>query len=128
MARWGFAPFAVNAYDNPETIRMRKYVTGRALCPAGTGVETGRTSREFVWEKGKARLYRYGTGVEKRFAVTVLLVYALILRPYILDLVSNRIAHLLNLLNFCTSRSDRYRRQNRTAEGERSRDRPALGA
>jgi hypothetical protein len=75
----------------------------------------GRTPKEVVWEKGKARLYRYGTGVEKHFAVPVLLVYALILRPYILDLVPNRNAHLQNGLNLCTSRSDRYRRQNRTA-------------
>jgi polyhydroxyalkanoate synthase subunit PhaC len=87
MARWGFAPFAVDAYDNPETIRMRKYVTGAHFVLRGTGIETGRTPREVVWEKGKARLYRYGTGVEKRFAVPVLLVYALILRPYIMDLV-----------------------------------------
>ena len=54
----------------------------------------GRTPKEVVWEKGKARLYHYGTGVEKHFAVPVLLVYALILRPYILDLVPNRNAHL----------------------------------
>ena len=87
MARWGFAPFAVNAYDNPETIRMRKYVTGAHFVLRGTEIETGRTPKEVVWEKGKARLYRYGMGVEKRFAVPVLLVYALILRPYILDLV-----------------------------------------
>jgi len=59
MARWGFAPFAVNAYDNPETIRMRKYVTGAHFVLRGIGVETGRTPREVVWEKGKARLYRY---------------------------------------------------------------------
>jgi poly(3-hydroxyalkanoate) synthetase len=88
----------------------------------------GRILREVGWEKGKARLYRYGTGVEKRFAVPVLLVYALILCPYMPDLVPNRIAHLQNVRNLCTSRSDRYRRQNRTAGGERSRDRPALGA
>ena len=86
----------------------------RALWPAGTGIETGRTPREVVWEKGKTRLYRYDTDVEKRFAVPVLLVYALILRPYILDLVPNRIAHLQNVLNLCTSRLDWYRRQNRT--------------
>ena len=87
MANGGFAPFAVSAYDNPETIRLRKYVTGAHFVLRGTGVETGRTPREIVWEKGKARLYRYGTGAEKRFAVPVLLVYALILRPYVLDLV-----------------------------------------
>lgn len=90
--------------------------------------ETGRTPREVDWEKGKARLYRYDAGVEKRFAVSVLLAYALILRPYVLDLVPNRIVHLQNVLDLCTSRSDRYRRQNRIAGGERSRDRSAPGA
>lgn len=60
MANWGFAPFAVSAYDNPETIRMRKYVTGAHFVLRGTGIETGRTPTEVVWEKGKARLYRYG--------------------------------------------------------------------
>jgi hypothetical protein len=35
MTRWGFAPFAVSAYDNPETIRMRKYVTGTHLSCVG---------------------------------------------------------------------------------------------
>ena len=88
MTNWGFAPFAVSAYDNPETIRMRKYVTGAHFVLRGTGIETGRTPTEVVWEKGKARLYRYGTDTEKRFAVPVLLVYALILRPYVLDLAS----------------------------------------
>ena len=107
---------------------MRKYVTGAHFVPRGIGIETGRTPREVDWEKGKARLYRYGTGVEKRFAVPVLLVYALILRPYVLDLVSNTIAHLQSVLNLCTSRSDRYRRQNRTAGGERSWGRSAPGA
>jgi hypothetical protein len=105
-----------------EEVRHR-----RALVLRGTEIEMGRTPKEVVWEKGKARLYRYDTGVEKRFAVPVLLVYALILRPYILNLVPNRIAHLQNVLNLCTNRLDRYRRQNRTAGGERSRDRSALG-
>ncbi len=88
----------------------------------------GRTPREVIWEKGKASLYRYDMGVEKRFAVPLLLVYPLNLRSYILALVPIRIAHLLNVLNLCTSRSDWYRRQNRTAGGERSWDRSALGA
>ena len=65
---------------------MRKYATGAHLALRGTGVETGRTLREVVWRRGKARVYRYEPGVEKRHAVPVLLVYALILRPYVLDL------------------------------------------
>jgi hypothetical protein len=42
MANWGFAPFAVNAYDNPETIRIRKYVTGAPFVLRGAGGASGR--------------------------------------------------------------------------------------
>jgi poly(3-hydroxyalkanoate) synthetase len=40
-----------------------------------------------VWEKGKARLYRYEPAAEKRYSSSVGLVYALILRPYLLYLL-----------------------------------------
>ncbi len=52
--------------------------------------ELAHTPRTLVWSHGKARLYRYGTGADDRLPVPVLLVYALILRPYILDLVPGR--------------------------------------
>lgn len=83
----GAATFGVNDRDNPETIRFRKYATGAHLALRAAGVRTGQTPRETVWERGKARLYRYEPDTEKRFPIPVLLVYALILRPYILDLV-----------------------------------------
>jgi hypothetical protein len=57
MANWGFAPFAVNAYDNPETIRIRKYVTGAPFVLRGSG-RVRTNPKEVVWEKGKATLYR----------------------------------------------------------------------
>jgi hypothetical protein len=31
MTNWGLTPFAVNAYDNSETRRLRKYVIGAHL-------------------------------------------------------------------------------------------------
>ncbi len=80
-------PFGVDSYDNPETVRFRKYATGAHVVLQGTQVETGQTPKEVVWEKDKAKLYRYEPAAEKRFPVPILLVYALILRPYILDLV-----------------------------------------
>ena len=79
-------PLAVGDYDNPETIRFKKYATGLQLILQGTGIETGQTPREMVWAKGKARLYHYKPERQK-YPVPVLFVYALILRPYILDLV-----------------------------------------
>jgi polyhydroxyalkanoate synthase len=84
---WKLAPFGVDDHDNPETLRFKKYATGAHLVLQGDGIQTGQTTKEVVWEKDKVRLYRYQSSVEKRFPVPVLLVYALILRPYILDLV-----------------------------------------
>ena len=55
----GAAPLTVDDYDNPETIRFKKYATGPQLILRGTGIETGRTPKETVWARGKARLYRY---------------------------------------------------------------------
>jgi polyhydroxyalkanoate synthase subunit PhaC len=90
-------PFEIHDYDNPESVRARKYATGVHLRIATRPPEVGRTPKEVVWEKNKSRVYRYGAGETKRHAVPVLLVYALILRPYILDLVpgNSLVEHLL---------------------------------
>lgn len=48
--------------------------------------QVGQTPKEVVWTKNKAKLYRYHATTERRHAVPILLVYALINRPYILDL------------------------------------------
>jgi len=85
MAVRGFTPFAVNAYDNPGTIRLRKYATGAHLL--ARGVETGQTPKEAVWRRDRVRLYRYEPDAEIWFPVPMVLIYALILRPYVLDLV-----------------------------------------
>jgi polyhydroxyalkanoate synthase len=98
MADLSTTPFAIDRYDNPETIRLRKYATGAHLILEGSEIETGRTPREVVWQEGKARLYRYRPTAEKRSPVPVLLVYALILRPYIVDLVPDNslVEYLVN--------------------------------
>jgi polyhydroxyalkanoate synthase len=98
MADLSTTPFAVDRYDNPETIRLRKYATGAHLVLEGNGIETGRTPKELVWAKDKVRLYRYEPAAEKQSSVPVLLVYALILRPYVLDLVpgNSLVEYLVN--------------------------------
>ena len=78
----------VDDRDNPETIRLKKYATGAHLILESEPVETGRTPRELVWTKNKAKLYHFAPE-EQRHPVPVLLVYALILRPYVLDLIPN---------------------------------------
>ena len=49
-------------------------------------VPTGLTPKELVWTKNKARLYYYLPQVERRHKTPLLLIYALINKPYILDL------------------------------------------
>lgn len=89
--------FEISRFDNPETIRFRKYVTGTPLVLEGAGVEAGRTPKETVWSRGPAKLYRYEPAAQKRYPVPVLMVYAYILKPYILDLVPGNsfVEHLL---------------------------------
>jgi len=57
------------------------------LLLAGAKVATGQTPKEAIWTKNKATLYRYVPQGEIRFPVPLLLVYALIDRPFILDLI-----------------------------------------
>src|SRR5215218_2118247 len=88
MANWATAtPFEISSYDNPETIRFRKYATGTHLVVHGTEIETGLTPKEMLWQRGEAKLYHYEPTQQKKYSVPILIVYALILRPYILDLV-----------------------------------------
>src|SRR5215212_271858 len=85
--RWATAiPFEISNYDNPETIRFRKYATGTHLVVHGIEVEAGLTPKEVVWQRGKAKLFHYESTREKKYPMPVLLVYTPILRPYILDL------------------------------------------
>jgi polyhydroxyalkanoate synthase subunit PhaC len=81
------ALLGVDDYDNPETVRFKKYAMGLQLILPETGIQTGQTPKEVVWTGGKARLYHYEPEKQKKHPVPILLVYALILRPYILDLV-----------------------------------------
>lgn len=48
MARQSVIPFGVDSYDNPETIRFRKYATGAHIVLQGPGVKTGQTTKEVV--------------------------------------------------------------------------------
>jgi poly[(R)-3-hydroxyalkanoate] polymerase subunit PhaC len=67
--------------------KMKKYRTGMQIMIEGAQAETGKTPKEVIWTKNKAKLYRYLPTTEKRFPVPILFVYALINRPYVLDLM-----------------------------------------
>ena len=94
----GLGPFEVFDYDDPVTIRMRKYATGTHILLEEIGVETEATPREVVWTRNKSKLYRYrsaDSGGERR-AVPVLLIYGFVLKPYVFDLVpSNSLVEYL---------------------------------
>src|SRR5579884_2889593 len=66
---------------------LERYADVLRLLHEGVRVPTGQTPRTFVWGRNKARLYRYTPVVPTAHPVPVLLVYALINRPYILDLL-----------------------------------------
>jgi polyhydroxyalkanoate synthase len=60
---------------------------GARILLEGATIATGQTPKTVVWSRNKARLYHYVSPAEPRFRVPLLLVYALINRPYVLDLV-----------------------------------------
>lgn len=49
--------------------------------------EVGMTPKEVIWTKNKARLYHYIPVVEKPYSIPILITYALINQPFILDLI-----------------------------------------
>ncbi len=51
-----------------------------------------------IWTKNKAKLYHYQSQAEKKYPVPVLLIYALVNRSYILDLIlgNSFVEYLLN--------------------------------
>jgi polyhydroxyalkanoate synthase len=66
---------------------LEKYAEGARLMSEGARAPTGQTPKELVWAKNKARLYRYQPHAEKKHPIPILMVYALINRPYVLDLM-----------------------------------------
>src|SRR3712207_3843209 len=64
-----------------------KYSAGMRVLLEGAQADTGRTPKEVVWTKNKAKLYHYEPSAEKKYPVPILMVYALINRPYVLDLL-----------------------------------------
>lgn len=46
----------------------------------------GQSKKQAIWKKNKATLYRYESTSKKKYHVPILIVYALINKPYILDL------------------------------------------
>jgi polyhydroxyalkanoate synthase subunit PhaC len=66
---------------------IKKYAKGMQIILDGAKAATGQTPKEIIWTKNKAKLYHYEPTLEKRFPIPILLIYALINRPYVLDLM-----------------------------------------
>jgi polyhydroxyalkanoate synthase len=64
-----------------------KYRGGMQIILEGARAETGQTPKEVIWTRNKAKLYHYEPTVKKRYTTPLLMVYALINRPYVLDLM-----------------------------------------
>ncbi|MBA2374787.1 MAG: alpha/beta fold hydrolase, partial [Rubrobacter sp.] len=64
-----------------------KYSQGMRIVVEGAQADTGQTPKEVVWTKNKAKLYRYQPAQDKTHKTPILIIYALINRPYILDLM-----------------------------------------
>src|SRR5258706_1246971 len=77
---------------------LNKFKMGTRIILDGAKAQTGQTPKEVIWTKNKAQLYHYVSPVEKRFPVPILMVYALINRPYVLDLMpgNSLVEHLVN--------------------------------
>ncbi|WP_422506281.1 class III poly(R)-hydroxyalkanoic acid synthase subunit PhaC [Stenotrophomonas sp. GZD-301] len=85
-------PLGFNAEDLlQETLAMqRKLMDGLTLLPSVEDVDYGVTAREEVWRDGKVALYRFiGTEAPVR-STPLLIVYALVNRPYMVDLQADR--------------------------------------
>ena len=72
----------------PESFQdfFDKYEEGLSIVFEGAQAETGQTPKETIWTKNKAKLYHYQTDAEKKHPVPIFFVFALINKPYILDL------------------------------------------
>lgn len=69
-----------------------KYVSGVNAIAKSYDADVGPTPRELVWQLNKAKLYRYipTRPAQERHPTPLLLVYALINKPFIFDLVPGR--------------------------------------
>lgn len=77
---------------------FEKYKVGMEIIFSGARAETGKTPKDVIWTKNKAKLYRYAPALPKKYPVPILLVYALINKPYVMDLTpgNSLIEYLVN--------------------------------
>lgn len=72
-----------------EAFSHRLQQGARTLASVGE-IETGVSPRELIYQEDKLTLYRYQPQVEKLHSIPLLIVYALVNRPYMMDLQEDR--------------------------------------
>ncbi|WP_216830834.1 class III poly(R)-hydroxyalkanoic acid synthase subunit PhaC [Alkalihalobacterium elongatum] len=72
----------------PEEYRKdyKRFVRAMDILTKEPEPQVGQTPKELIWTKNKAKLYRYQPAKTKTNKVPILMIYALINKPYILDL------------------------------------------
>ena len=68
----------------------RKLLKSMELLTGISNVDTGTTPRDLVYQEDRMRLFRYRPLVDKPSAVPLLITYALVNRPYMMDLQEDR--------------------------------------
>ena len=76
-----------SAIAHDDGAPFSRYIEGLRILLEGAKADTGQTPKDVVWTKNKAKLYRYEPQAEKKHTIPVLLIYALVGRPYVLDLM-----------------------------------------
>ena len=84
LSRW------MNSLDTLVEKRYGQAAAGMKLLANPPAADVGTSECEVAYKKDKMRLLHYAGGPQKKAPVPVLLVYALINRPYILDLQQDR--------------------------------------
>jgi len=85
-------PLAINPAKLVQEMMeaQRKLQAGLANLRQVGDVDFGCTEKELVWQDGRVRLYRYRGEREPTAKVPILICYALVNRPYMVDLQSDR--------------------------------------
>jgi polyhydroxyalkanoate synthase len=78
--------------------QMKRVMKATQVLTVDPKPEVGPTPKEVVWTKNKTKLYRYISDQPKKHKIPLLLVYALINKPYVLDLTKggSLIEYLMN--------------------------------
>jgi polyhydroxyalkanoate synthase len=78
--------------------QMNRVIKATQVLTTEAKPEVGPTAKEVVWTRNKAKLYRYTSEQPKIHKIPLLMIYALINKPYILDLTKggSLIEYLVN--------------------------------